>query len=479
VIRSKLPLAFTGLLLFSFLSWNCTKIDSTTLGGGLIPAVDNVNTFETILNVVANNIDSTVFPGKECAIIYPTDDHVLGYISNDPLFGTTRATLYTELKPAVFPFSFQGELGKRTLDSVVLVLSYKRTYGDTTADQRVEVHEITNDFNPDSSTCRIYQYNIPVLGSKSFKPRELNDSVKLPAPSRDTTINQLRIRLNYGQSLLALDTIKTDSAFKHHLKGFAIVPDLMGNALNYFSIADTRTKLAVYYTYKRTGLSDTSVVTNFSLYNGDKSANHIVRTRGTSEISTVANTANPNGDNFIYIQTTPGSFAELKIPGLTGMSNRIIHRAELIMEQSFSAAALDNIFTPPNFLFLNVKDSLNSPIPCDFTVISNQPDIATFGGYNNPFTNAAGTSIARYTFNISRYVQKTITKQRPMATLKLSAPNYVRIIKNSLDECNISLPGGFLFPLNGVAEGRVKLVGGNINSTAPNRIRLRIVYSNL
>jgi len=35
------------------------------------------------------------------------------------------------------------------------------------------------------------------------------------------------------------------------------------------------------------------------------------------------------------------------------------------------------------------------------------------------------------------------------------------------------------FALNNVAQGRVKLVGGNVNSTASNRIRLRIVYSKL
>ena len=38
-------------------------------------------------------------------------------------------------------------------------------------------------------------------------------------------------------------------------------------------------------------------------------------------------------DELVYIQNTPGSFATIKIPGLAGLNNRVVHRAELIMEQ--------------------------------------------------------------------------------------------------------------------------------------------------
>ena len=477
VIRTKLPLAFTGLIFFSLLNWHCTKIDTTNLGSGLIPAVDNVNTFDTIISVVANNFDSIPF-GKECAIIYPTDEHALGYIGNDPLFGTTKATIYTELKPAAFPFYFEAKPADRTLDSVVLVLSYKRTYGDsTTIPQRVEVHEIANTFNPDSSSCSFYPFNAPVLGSATYIPQRLSDSVKA---FRDTSNNQLRIKLSnsFGQSLLARDTIQTDSLFKDFFKGFAIIPDNSGNALTYYGLTDANTKLAFYYKYKRANLADTTVVTNFSLYPGDHSANNIVRNRSGAELNNFSNTnSNPAGDNFVYIQTTPGTYAELKIPGLTGLSNRIVHRAELIMEQVFSTSAFDNFLTPPPFLFLDIKDTSNSyrPVPCDFTSAGGQPDIRTYGGFKTTVKDPLGNSIARYTFNISRYVQKIVTKWRTNSTLRLRAPDYVRTSASYLDDCGQALPP-LLFPLNNIAQGRVKLVGG---STATNRIRLRIIYSKL
>src|SRR5690348_14520760 len=66
----------------------CTRIDTTTLGSGLIPAVDNVNTFDTVLEVQTDNfafIDSTR--------IFATEDVALGYI-NDPEFGQTKADFY-------------------------------------------------------------------------------------------------------------------------------------------------------------------------------------------------------------------------------------------------------------------------------------------------------------------------------------------------------------------------------------------------
>lgn len=483
MIRAKLPLIFTGLIFISFLSWNCTKIDTTDIGGGLIPAVDNVNTFDTIISVVANNIDSTVFPGKGCATIYPTDDHVLGYISNDPYFGTTKATIYTELKPPTFPFNFAAKPADRTLDSIVLILNYRSLYGDSTIPQRVEVHEIINNFLPDSSTCSLYPAKAAVLGSATYTPARLADSVK---GFRDTSKNQLRIKLSatLGQQFLSQDSSNTsalfsDSLFRLFFKGFAIIPDNIGNALSYFNLADPNTRLAIYYKYKRANLTDTTVVTNFRLNVAANSANSIVRNRTGAEINNFSNAnSNPAGDNFVYIQTAPGTFAQLKIPGLTGLSNRIVHRAELIMEQVFSPSALNNIFTPPNFLFLELKDSVNGayhPVPCDFNIIDGQPNISSYGGFNTPGKDPSGNSIARYTFVISRYIQKIITNKRTIPTLRLSAPEYVRTPVGYIDECNIPVRPLF-FALNNVARGRVKLIGG---STAVNRLRLRIIYSRL
>jgi hypothetical protein len=481
VVRTKLTLAYTALIFLSLLSWQCTKIDTTSLGGGLIPAVDNVNTFDTILNVVANNFDS-IPSGKGCVTIYPTDDHVLGYIGNDPYFGTTLATIYTELKPAIFPFYFDAKPSDRTLDSVVLVLSYKRTFGDSSLAQNVVVHEISKSFNPDSSTCTSYLYNFSSLGSASYVPKKLGtDSVK--TKDGDTSINQLRIKLStaFGQSLLAQDTIKTDTLFMNFFKGFAIVPNNTGNALSYFGITDAATKLVVYYKYKRTNLPDTTGFKKFGLFNGDRSANNISRDRSTAEIKNFSNgNSNPAGDNFIYIQSSPGSYTELKIPGLTGLSNRIVHRAELIIDQAYSPLSINQYFTPPSFLFLDIKDTGKNylPIPCDFNASTGSPDLLSFGGLRTTAKDENSNSIARYTFIISRFVQKIVTNKRTNSILRLSAPHYVSTPVSYIDDCLQFVPPLF-FPLNNIAFGSVKFVGGTTTSTLVNRIRLRIIFSKI
>ncbi len=129
---------FSIFLFLCLLSWNCTKIDNTIIGSDLLPVVDNVNTFDTLIDVIANNFDSA-----DCARVYPADDHVLGYISNDPYFGKTTAAIFTELKPANFPYSFPATAADITLDSVVLVLSYKRLYGDSAIPQKIDVYQVS------------------------------------------------------------------------------------------------------------------------------------------------------------------------------------------------------------------------------------------------------------------------------------------------------------------------------------------------
>ncbi|HUS01758.1 MAG TPA: DUF4270 family protein [Chitinophagaceae bacterium] len=483
MIRSKLPLAFTGVIFLSLLSWHCTKIDSTNLGGSLIPPVDNVNTFETILNVVANNIDSVPF-GKDCGVIYPTDDQALGYIGNDPYFGTTKATMYAEFKP-LYPFTFLGLKAERTLDSIVLVLGYKKAFGDSMNPQSVRVYEIAtttaSPFKPDTSTCSVYPFNPVALGSAIYAPAGLKDTITLRNIFMDSSANhQLRIKLSasLGLRLLSQDTIRTDSAFREVLKGFAIVPENIGNALSYFNLEDFNTKLAVYYKFKNTTGKIDTTVNYFRFTAAANSANNIVRNRNGAEMNSFTNTKNPAGDNFIYLQTAPGSYAELKIPGLAGLSNRIVHRAELILEQVYSPLPVNQLFSPPDFLYLDIKDSIYHPIPCDFSVIQGQPDIISFGGYKT-IVKVSGQNIARYTFTLSRYIQRLITNKKSIPTIRVRAPHYILNPAGYVDQCNAGV-APFFYPLNNIAEGRVKLVGGTYSpGTSSNSIRLRIVYSNL
>ena len=253
-----LSIGFIFTVVFLFFT-SCRKInESTELGQDLIPPIDNINTFDTSISVEAYNDLFTI--SNDTLRLLRNEEHFLGKITKDPLFGDplfgeTDARLFLELKPGAFPHTFARK-DSLTIDSVVLVLGYNSTFGDTAQNQTVSAYKLDNtvDFRSDSN------YNIrsnnftysTLLGSKTFKPQNLKDSV---FAFRDTTNNQLRIRLqdSFGQTLLDYDSsvYKSDSLFRTVLKGFALQSTAGGNAVMGFDLNSVNTKLAIYYKYPK------------------------------------------------------------------------------------------------------------------------------------------------------------------------------------------------------------------------------------
>lgn len=468
--------AVTGILiLFSFV-FGCTKIDTTTVGNNLIPAVDNIHTFDTTFSIIATNHDDT-----ECDTIHRLNLQALGIISNDPLFGTTNGKIYVEFKPSSFPYNFPAaDANSFQIDSAVLVLQYSHSFGDTNSLQKVNVYQLSDSFhiNQSYTTCTLLDYdNSALLGQKEYYPAVLKDSVHA---YQEEAANQLRIPISksFIQNFIAdsAQIFRSDSAFINYFKGFAIVPDTLtgGQALNYFDL--TTSRLSIYLKYKKSGTADTTVV-NFGFTGLSGLSNSITRNRENAEMLNYLSHS-PQGDSLLYIQTSPGTYAKLTIPGLTGLSNRVINRAEIIVDQVYSSNSLNDIFAPPVNLYVDAKDSsINDtayiPIPCDFSSAELQSNFQNMGGQLKYVTNSDGQSIAEYHFNISRYVQSIVTQGRQNLTLRLSAPDYVVNNSTYVDYCRQGI-GPFSVPRNNTAEGRVKLNGTNNTAT---RIRLHVIYS--
>ncbi len=264
MFKCQFKIALTGLLLLFFLNWSCTKIDTTELGQGLIPVVDNINTFDTTIDVIVNNFDSA---STQCDSVATSDLHALGIINNDPYFGNTSANIYAEFKPQAFPNNFPDTV---MLDSVFLVLHYSHTYGDNTIPQKVQVYGLTNPFNLDSTykTCSELPYdNFNFLGEKIYLPKDLDDSVH---SVREDDISQLRIPIDlaFATRLINNDSLalKSDSAFKEYSKGFAIVADQAfgGNAISYFDITDMSSRISIYAHSTNPGATS-SIILRFSV----------------------------------------------------------------------------------------------------------------------------------------------------------------------------------------------------------------------
>ncbi len=479
----------------------CTKIDTTTLGSDLIPAVDNVHTFADTLGIIGTQ---GIF--NDSTKIGRTDYHVLGSISNDPVFGKTSADLYLELKPSFFPYFFgnandtiNNSLAPGTgFDSVVLCLTYKSFYGDTTVAQNLKVYQIgntTSDFI-DSSYRLNYTPNGGLgnlIGSKNVIPSSVRGFTVFQGSVKDSVNNQIRIKLDnsFLQQLTSnRDTTTTgngmylnDSIFKSKIKGLAIIADpSQGNGLFYIGMDDATTRLEFHYKKKNNNKLDTTF-SSFYFSTGisfkvsaSAQATNFKRDRTGAEISSPSN-------DVLYIQSTPGTYANLTIPALNNFPNSIVHRAEISFEQIPTTNPIDAALTPPLYMYLDLIDSSSSsgvtykPVYYDLSpnayynpdnsvsfFPSNGIDFSYFGGTRRVKADAAGKPQYFYTFNLSRYVQNLITKRGYSYSFRMYAPynlhyhNFVYAFNNNL------------------ANGRVKIGNGN---NANFKMSMRLVYSKL
>ncbi|MFN8290623.1 MAG: DUF4270 family protein [Chitinophagaceae bacterium] len=475
----------------------CRKInDYTEIGGGLIPPIDNINTFDTSLTVEIYN--DTFRLQNDSLRLTSGDEHFLGLINNDPIFGKTDARIYFQPNPGVYgtyPFARKDSV---IIDSAVLVLNYVEAYGDTDIVQSARVYEIShgNVFRSDSlylvrKENFTYNTGLPLnspFASSLFYPRNLKDSVKV---FKDTTANQLRIKLdtNFARRMFNYDTTnayRSDSAFKEYFNGFAVRCEGSGNAIMGFNLNSTNTKLAFYYHFPKVGGGglDTAV-TYFYNTSSSGTANYVKRDYGGTPVSLAAGlpAAAPIG----YIQKSPGSYVNVKVPGLPLLSNRIVHRAEMIVEQLYSPS--DVMFRPPANLMLDAYDpTITSSIP--FRTIPLSLDISSLAGFNlfgfgtapTDTIDASGNKVKIWRFDISRYVQHVLTRTQTSYQLRLHAPLILEgITKYAGTATDLAIPVNPATYVNpNIANGRVRIVGNTgPGDTNPHRIRLRIIYSKI
>ena len=504
------PGLYTCAIVFLFITAaSCTKIDSTTLGSDLIPAVDNVTTFADTLDIIG-----TQGTFDESATRTAINDlHVLGAITNDPVFGKTQAEVFLEMKPSYYPFYFgaAGDLIDNTVndstgfDSAVLCLSVKSYYGDTLNVQKFQVYTIKNsntDFY-DSTYLLNYRPDGGEYGARidseitSVDPRRLADTVHYPGSAALTITNQIRIKLkkSFLDELVAdRDTsaagngiYRNDANFRSFLKGLAIIPDPSANpnGLYYVSITDAATRLEIHYRKKSSaGVVDTSFSSLYFFPTIDTAivrsaqANYLQRDSSGSELVS-------RQPDALYILSSPGTYANLEIPELATFPNSIIHRAEIILEQVPSSnpaiAAIDKKLLPPSYMYLDLVDTpvipKFKPVYYDLNTSNNyDPDNRTyffpsqginysyFGGYLKSRVVNSGDSIFYYDFNVSRHVQNLITKHLHNYKFRLFAPYDISYYDKKIN-----------FPVNRAA-GRIKIGNGN---NPGYKLRMRILYSKI
>lgn len=486
---------FSLCVFFSFFIFSCTKIDSTKIGQGLIPPIDGVNTRDTFFDVTSSMFKNL----NDTFTVYRSDIHALGVINNDPLFGSTDAQLNIQIKPPAFPYYFQKSKDSLVLDSVVLVLAWYSNWGDTLTPIQLQVHEIDHNapFRHDSTYTNYQQFATtgPSLvhgGSKTIYPTSIKyvDTLKT---YHEAISNQIRIRLddNFGKRFLNIydsvagNTVSgayaSDSAFNTYFRGLNIKA-ISGNALMEVSLSDTNTKMAFYYKVKQPDNSLKDSAVRYFRFNfiSSASSNYIKRNIGSGSYNQALN--NPAADSLIYMQASPGHKAFLQIPGVSGMRNIIVHRAELLLSQvqPFNAyQPFDKFFSPPNlFLAAYSTDSSRAfAIPYDVELSSyGITNLSLFGGFPLKVYENGNFSHYEYNFNITRYIQSIVTQHATNHKLMLYAPYFetINIAENSTSRVPILTSA-----LNYPGVGRVLVGGGAYKSDASKRARVRIIFSEL
>jgi hypothetical protein len=330
---------------------------------------------------------------------------------------------------------------------------------------------------------------------------------------KDSIKNQIRIKLSLtaGNNLLqkiynsdssasaTFNVFRSDTIFRDKVRGFEVsVSGAPGNTLYYVNLADANTTLEFHYkkTKAGSGVLDTAVdymyfyPQNIGDAKTSSSINKIARTYNSAVVTNLAS----SNTQHIYMGSTQSTFAKIKIPALTTLSNRIVHRAYLIAEQDDMPAPINPFFDyVPRFLYIDLKvptttgPIVHKPLYYDLSSQSYDPDDATQffprGGVNfNVFnagaakvTNSSG-SFTRYEIEITRYVQNIISKGLFNHEMRMYAPYTIQYGQYGFFG---SEAGGIIrFPYaNPLAYGSVKLGGGA--NTNGKKMRLRIIYSKL
>jgi hypothetical protein len=477
------------ILFIGFLFSACTRIGTTEMGLGLLPSMDSFNTKDTILDVETETVDR-----PDSLRIYGGDDQVVGITNNDPLFGSTTANMYFQLKPTFFPYFTRGSRDSVVVDSAVLILAYRGFYGDSSKPVVLNLKRISGNtpLNLDTSVASNYPeaYNIQtdatMANPVSLDFARVHDSIY---NRFEAAKDEIRIPLNktftdlFIKGYDSTTAYKTDTTLRQYFPGFALSASTAGNTnvLVRINLLDTNTKLALYYrtnSTTTTGVRDTIVdYFKFTLYSNGY-ANFVKRNRTGSEAARHFGVAK---DTLVYVQTSPGTLVKIKVPGLKTFANKIIHRAELIAEQVPGNIQQDAQFTAPNYLFLGAYDSASKVIrnvPNDYQGTVNTTQFDRFGGRRIYKSIQGFDNVASYNFDISRYMQGIVSRKDTIFDLRLFAPvndsiKYVPAYPNNLQAGTDYLTSSLG---NQAAMGRVRLGGGKHSKF---KMRLHVYYSDL
>jgi hypothetical protein len=412
---------------------SCTEFDQ--IGLDLVEQKIGLKSTDT-LSLVAYTIAEERIPTNQ------TNRSLLGFY-NDPLFGKTRASIYTETRMITTGTRIAPNTARDSvlLDSIVLIMAYNGSFGDLTTLQNLKVYEL-NDTIPSGAVFSNTELTTkPEVLNEQWNPSTLyrfapTDSLYI-GPDSTKVIPQLRLRLNdsFGRRFIDADPTNFASVanYLNFFKGFKITAEEnpAQGAIAYFWLEHPVSTMMVYYSVLGDTVSTRSRIHEFPINefarrytqfeNFDyQHAADIIKQQVLENDTTL-------GEQNLFVQSMANFKVKLRIPYLKSVfedlnQSVIINSAQLIIPLD-TLLVNDGLGYASNLLLVR-EDAEGNILNLRDNFVSQQ----YFGGVYDSKKN-------QYIFNITQHIQAVIREEI------FNGPLYLMVSGSAENAGRAVLPG--------------------------------------
>ena len=378
------------LTLIAIIAFQACKKEPDQVGIGIRPDEDVVTVlFHDTISIEAYSIPEDSIRTDE------TQVSLLGsYL--DPVFGTTTATLFTQIRLSENGYDFGDN---PVLDSVVLALQYFSYYGDTNTSTQLVAYQLTESMYQDSVyySDHLKEYDPTELANLTFYPRPKTRV----AVGGDTVLAQLRIRLSedFGNMILNAPAaaLLDNENWLEYFKGLALVPQKAnsGGSILSFDLMNPNSNMIIYYSNDEQDSLDFNFVINDNCARFMNFDHYEFQEASPEFKSQVVDGNTGLGNEQLYLQPMAGVKVMVKFPHIKNLNSAgkvAVNEAKFVINDIDPA---DELFTSPSRLVVVGIDEEgdNFILPDQFQFY--------YGGYYD-------TTNRQVVFRITRYIQSLL-----------------------------------------------------------------------
>lgn len=329
----------------------------------------------------------------------------------DPIFGSTAAGIYTQIRLANNDLDFGTNA---VCDSIVFGLDYEGFYGDTAAIQHIKIFELDEDMYFDSAyySNKILATKQPALFDEDVV-FNLTDSIQL-AGGKARPHLRMNLPISFGADIISKSgqtELSNNEEFLKFIKGFYLVADekTQGGGMSYIDLMSSYSRITLYYhnddgdtTYEYFLINNNcaffSQFNHFDYYNSSPDFYNQVVLEDTTL-----------GNQECYVQPMSGIRTYVNFPYIQELKKEnqlAIQKAELIVNVS------------------GISDTADYPIPLHISLVGINKDgvnilLTDYNEGPNYFGGAYIESKNQYVFNITHTVQEMLLETSIITGMRL------------------------------------------------------------